>query len=234
MDIADELERELDVMQLSDSFFPTGLFATSSGLESLFLNKKVATVGDLIEFNRTCLEQQVGPGDCVVLANAVDLCASEMYGKIRDVDSLCSAMKTIRETREASFRSGIQLARCVREFQCDDIVMSWYWEEIQNGSVTGVYPVSFAVCCNALGITKEKSALMLLYGFVASTAGAALRLGMIQHFESQKMIHELKPLISKIAKESSAKSLEDIWQFSPEIEINQMSHEEMDSKMFIT
>lgn len=234
MGITDELEGELDVMQLSDSFFPTGLFATSSGLESLFLNKKVTTLGELIEFNRTCLEQQVGPGDCVVLANAIDLCASEMYGEIREADTLCSAMKAIRETREASSRSGVQLARCVREFQDGDKVLGWYWGEIQDGRLTGVYPVSFAVCCNALGITKDRASLMLLYGFVASTAGAALRLGMIQHFESQKMIHELKPLISKIAKQSSAKSLEDIWQFSPQIEINQMSHEEMDSKMFIT
>lgn len=234
MVIVDELEKELDMMQLSDSFFPTGLFATSSGLESLFLNKKVTTITELVEFNTTCLEQQLGPGDCVILANVIDLCASKMYKEIREADALCSAMKPIKEIREASFRSGIQLARCVREFQDDDKVLKWYWQEIQDSHITGVYPVSFAVCCNALGIAKERSSLMMLYGFVASVAGAALRLGMIEHFESQKMIHELKPLISKIARESSAKSLEDIWQFSPQIEINQMFHEEVDSKMFIT
>lgn len=234
MGMVDELKKELDMMQLSDSFFPTGLFATSSGLENMFLNKKVTTVGELAEFNRTCLEQQVGPGDCVVLTNTIELCASESYGKIREADALCSAMKPIREIREASSRSGIQLARCVKEFQGEDKVLNWYWQEIQNNRVIGVYPVSFAVCCNALGITKERASLMMLYGFVASTAGAALRLGMIEHFESQKMIHELKPLILKITRESSVKSLEDIWQFSPQIEINQMSHEERDSKMFIT
>ena len=41
--IIDDLAKELDVMQLSDSFFPTGLFTTSNGLENLFLNKKVVT-----------------------------------------------------------------------------------------------------------------------------------------------------------------------------------------------
>jgi urease accessory protein len=75
---------------------------------------------------------------------------------------------------------------------------------------------------------------MLLYGFVVSNVGAALRLGMIQHFEGQKIIHNLKPLMTKIVKENSNKAIEEMWQFSPQIEINQMSHEEMDSKMFIT
>ena len=232
MGITDDLAC-LSAMQLSDSLFPTGLFAASNGLESLFLNKRITTVHELIEFDRVCLEQQIGPSDCIVVSNTYKSCLSHDYKSIMDIDSICSSMKTIRETREASFRSGIQLARCVREFENSEI-LDWYWNEIQKGKATGVYPVSFAICCNALKITREKSILVLMYGFVASITGAALRLGMIQHFDGQKIIHELKPLISRIARESSAKPLEDVWQFSPQMEINQMSHEGMDSKMFIT
>ena len=44
----------------------------------------------------------------------------------------------------------------------------------------------------------------------------------------------LKPLMTKIVKENSSKTIEEMWQFSPQIEISQMYHEEMDSKMFIT
>ena len=230
----DNLAEELDMMQLSDSFFPTGLFATSNGLESLFLNKKINTAHELIEFNKVYLEQQLGPSDCIVLANTHDFAKSLNFKKIKELDSICSSIRIIKETREASFRSGIQLARCVKEFQNNDELLNWYYDEIQNGSVTGVYPVSFAICCNALGIKKEKVLLMFLYGFVVSNVGAALRLGMIQHFEGQKIIHSLKPLMAKIAKENSNKPIEEMWQFSPQIEINQMYHEKMDSKMFIT
>ena len=225
--------RELDIMQLSDSFFPTGLFATSNGLESLFMSRKITTATQLMDFNRTCLEQQLGPGDCVALANAHEHCVSGSYEDIRKVDAVCSSIKAVKEAREASFRSGIQMVKCVREFQ-DDGILNWYHDEIQKKNVTGVYPVAFAVCCNALEISKENSLLMLLYGFVVSTVGAALRLGMIQHFEGQKIIHELKPLMVTVADKSSAKQIEDMWQFSPQIEISQMDHEEMDSKMFIT
>ena len=37
----DDIAEDLHVMQLSDSFFPTGLFATSNGLETLFFDKKI-------------------------------------------------------------------------------------------------------------------------------------------------------------------------------------------------
>lgn len=224
---------ELSMMQLSDSFFPTGLFATSNGLEKLFLDKKITNVNELEKFNVTIIEHQVGPSDCVILANVIESHNLDKFDQIIKMDSLYSAMKSVKESREASMRSGIQLVKCIREFQCDKI-LNQYWQNIQNENLTGVYPVSFGVCCSALNIPKEKSLLMYLYGFVASIAGAALRLGMIDHFESQKMIHKLKPLVVKTAKESLTKSLDEIWQFSPQLEINQMAHEDMDLKMFVT
>ena len=68
----DEIEQELGVMQLSDSFFPTGIFATSNGLEFLFKEKKIQGMTDLIEIIKTNIIQQIGPTDCVALANVVD------------------------------------------------------------------------------------------------------------------------------------------------------------------
>lgn len=232
-ELESELELYLGMMQLSDSFFPTGLFATSNGLEGLFLEKRISGIAELTGFIRACLEQQVGPSDCVILANVMEWCAPDMHYKIRHADELYCAMKTVQEAREASVRSGMQLARCVKEFQADN-TLEWYWHAIQEKQARGGYPVALGVCCNALKITKQQAVLMLLYGFAAGTAGAALRLGIIHHFEGQKMIHELKPLISRIATWSAAKPLEEAWQFAPYLEISQMHHERMDSKMFIT
>jgi urease accessory protein len=67
-----EIEQELGVMQLSDSFFPTGIFATSNGLEFLFKENKIQCMTDLIEIIETIINQQIGPSDCVALANVID------------------------------------------------------------------------------------------------------------------------------------------------------------------
>jgi len=230
----DEMEQELGVMQLSDSFFPTGIFATSNGLEFLFTEKKIQGMTDLIEMIRTNIIQQIGPSDCVALANAFDSASKHDFDKVCEVDNIVFATKLIKEIRNASVRSGVQLIKCVSEFVKDDEILNQYKNNIIKNKSYGIFPVAFAICCNALKIKKEKSMMMFLYGFTVGIVGAALRLGLIHHFEGQKIIHSIKPIISKTVKEYSNKSLFEIWQFTPQIDIVQMSHEKMDSKMFIT
>ena len=156
------------------------------------------------------------------------------FGKVIDADTIVFATKSIKEIRDASVRSGIQLIKCVSEFVNENEILNQYKENIIKNKVHGVFPVAFAICCNALKIKKEKSMMMMMYGFTVSIVGAALRLGLIQHFEGQKIIHSIKPIISQTVKEYSNKSLSEMWQFAPQTDIVQMSHEKMDSKMFIT
>jgi len=233
MDIED-IEKELGELQLSDSFFPTGIFAASNGLEFLFTEKKIRNASDLAEIIRVNVTQQIGPSDCVALSNTFDEIDKGNFDEVIRTDQVLFSTKSIKENRDASVRSGVQLVKCVCEFIKNDEILSQYQESLIKNKVHGVFPIAFAICCNALQIKKEKSMIMFLYGFIVMMTGAALRLGLIQHLEGQKIIHELKPVISQTVKEYSNKSLFEMWQFAPQIDIVQMSHEKMDSKMFIT
>ena len=230
----DEIEQELGVMQLSDSFFPTGIFATSNGLEFLFKEKKIQGMSDVTEVIRVSINQQIGPSDCVALANVIDSADKNELDKVMEADKIVFSTKPVKEIRNASVRSGVQLIKCVSEFVKDNKILNLYKDNITKNNAYGVFPVAFGVCCNALKINKEKSMAMMLYGFTVGIVGAALRLGIIQHFEGQKIIHDIKPIISQTIKEYSNKSLLEMWQFAPQVDIVQMSHEKMDSKMFIT
>ena len=44
---------DLSLLQLSDSFFPTGLYTMSNGLETVFSEKKIAGIDDLYELIKT-------------------------------------------------------------------------------------------------------------------------------------------------------------------------------------
>lgn len=233
MDI-EEIEKELGELQLSDSFFPTGIFAASNGLEFLFTEKKIRNASDLAKIIRVNITQQIGPSDCVALSNTFDEIDKGNFDEVIRTDQVLFSTKSIKENRDASVRSGVQLVKCVCEFIKNDEILSQYQESLIKNKVHGVFPIAFAICCNALQIKKEKSMIMFLYGFIVMMTGAALRLGLIQHLEGQKIIHELKPVISQTVKEYSNKSLFEMWQFAPQIDIVQMSHEKMDSKMFIT
>ena len=227
----------LGAMQLSDSMFPSGLFATSNGLESMFLDGSIASAGALAELCRTLIDQQVGPCDCVMAARACSLAASGDDAGLVELDERCSALKPVREQREAAARSGAQLARCVEGFSGGGDALTRYHRAVASGAASGAYPVALGACCGSLGMAPGHAALVALYGFAASMVGAALRLGIIHHMEGQEIIHGLKPRMAEAAREAggragSGEGAEGAWQFAPLAEIAQMDHERMDARMF--
>lgn len=228
MDMAD-----LSMMQLSDSFFPTGMYSMSNGLEAIFYSGKKIKAEELRELVKTYLEYQIGPADCTALGNAYENASSSNLAKLLEVDRTIFSMKLVQEIRDASIRSGTQLVRCIRSFS-DNKILSQYEDAIRGGQAFGPYPVALAVAANAFLIPKEKAALIMLYSFSVSIVGAALRLGMLQHFDGQKVIDELKPTIARVIKANINRPIEGIWQFAPSIDVIQISHERMNSKMFIT
>lgn len=74
---------------------------------------------------------------------------------------------------------------------------------------------------------------ILLYSFIASMTGAALRLGIIHHYDAQKIIHQSKPIISDTVIKNIQRPLSGIWQFCPGLDINQIKHERMHSKCLL-
>jgi urease accessory protein len=224
---------DISILQLSDSFFPTGLYATSNGLEALSHEKKL-TSKDISQFISIYLRQVIGPSDCTALGNAYETCKKRDITSLLHIDDSIYHMRLIEETRTASARSGNQLLKCVSTFAKNKKMLKEYQNAIVNGKATGVYPVSFGVVTASLDIPKKKAGLIYLYGFTVSIVGAALRLGIIQHLEGQEIIHDLRPIILESVLENIDKRISSMWQFAPGLDILQMRHEVMGSKMFIT
>lgn len=227
---------DIGLLQLSDSFFPTGMYTMSNGLEALFYgNKKtIANPMDLLKLLKVYIENQIGPADCTALGAAYEQVVKDNLSKVIEVDNIIFSMKLIEEIRNASSRSGTQLLRCVGSFVTDHSVMNGYLKAISSKRATGVFPVALAVSAHSLGIPRNKAALIMLYGFTVSMVGAALRLGVLQHFDGQMIIHQLRNTLVSTIRSNIDRPLNGIWQFAPGIDLIQISHEKMPSKMFIT
>jgi urease accessory protein len=227
---------QISALQLSDSFFPTGMYTTSNGLEALFYKnqRKQSNPNELLEMIKVYLACQIGPADCTALGNSYDCAQRQDLGTLIEIDRMIFSMKLVREIRDASARSGSQLIRCLGSFITNDNILSKFNDAIRDGRASGVFPVAFAIACNILDISKNTAGLMMLYSFTVSMVGAALRLGMLQHYDGQRVIHEIKPEISKIVESCIERPLSSMWQFAPGIDILQIKHERMNSKMFIT
>lgn len=229
-DIAD-----IGMMQLSDSFFPSGMYTTSSGLEAIFYSeRKKMKADELRDLIKVFLEYQIGPADCTALGNAYERASRSDLKELLEVDNTIHAMKLVKEIREASSRSGTQMLRCIHSFIQSNKILDNYLAALKEGKGYGPYPVALAVAANVFSIPKRKAGNMMLYSFSVSIVGAALRLGMLQHFDGQKIIDELKPIISKTVESFINRPMDGIWQFAPQLDIIQITHERMNSKMFIT
>ena len=226
---------EISMLQISDSFFPTGMYSTSNGLEALFYSRrKIVEADDLRELIKVYLECQIGPADCSALGNAYEHTQRKDLQKLLEVDNTLFSMKLIEEVRSASIRSGTQILKCVISFIPNNDILNRYQEAIKQRRAAGVYPVALAVIGHAFGISKYMACLSMVYGFSVSMVGAALRLGILQHFDGQRIIHELKPSISQVVEKYIDRPVTSMWQFAPDIDLIQIAHEKMSSKMFIT
>lgn len=223
----------LGMMQLSDSFFPAGLYTMSNGLEALYRQKMVTSPDGVRDLIQMYYLQQAGPADCVALTNAYDFAASANLDGLLLVDDIIHKVKLVKEQRDASVRSGRQLIKCILSLGNNPLVTQ-YHNEILQSNTPGTYPVSFSIAAQQFGISKQNACLMLFYGFGVSIVGAALRLGIIQHLESQQILDSLKPVISDQVSKYISKPYDQIWQFCPQADIMQMHHEKMETKMFIT
>jgi urease accessory protein len=227
-------EYEINMLQISDSIFPTGMYSTSSGLETFFYQKKISNAEELQQLIKLYLKYQIGPADCVALGNSYDYAKLSDLQKLKEADQKTFSMKLIKEIRDVSVRSGTQLLKCIGSIVSDNKTLKDYQNAIKKKQASGVYPVALAVACALFDIPKSKAGLILVYAFTVSVIGAAMRLGMLDHFEGQKLIDELKPVMLNTVKRNINKQLLDMWQFAPEIDITQIAHEQADTKMFIS
>lgn len=224
---------DLTLMQMSDSFFPSGLYTMSNGLETIFDEKRASSQNDISDFLEITLEQQLGPADSVALSNAYDCAKNNDLLGIMNCDDTLNSMKLIQESRAASCRAGSQTMKCVSAISSHEILEK-FSEKISKNESPGMHPVVIGVCSFVMGVKKEQAKQMMMYGFCVSVTGAALRLGIIDHIQSQKILHEIKPKIQQILEKFSDTKINDCWQFSPNYDLFQMTHENKFSKMFIT
>ena len=116
---------EISILQLSDSFFPTGMYATSNGLEALFYSKKIKHANELRDLIKVYVEHQIGPTDCTALGNSYEYAKRSDLERLIEVDQTIFSMKLIQEIRETSTRSGTQLLRCMSYFITDNELQSF-------------------------------------------------------------------------------------------------------------
>lgn len=225
-------EAFLGSLQLADSFFPSGSYTLSHGLESyaeaglLDVDSLTAITGYLIRFS-------VGPSDGVALAIASRAARRGDLDQIAEADLRLSAVKLAREPRLASMRLGRQMLAMARDVFADD-VSGAYLARVKSDELPGNQAVASGLLKAALAIPVREAVISELYAFATSCAGAALRMARIDHRQAQRVIRDLSPVVIAAADDALARSVAEIGGSAPFAELMAMRHETAEIRLFVT
>jgi urease accessory protein len=229
-------DKEFQIMQLSDSSFPSGMFSMSGGLESLFHNNIITNWKQVHEFIIEQIEFQLIPCDCSILSITMDAVKKNDITQILNIDNKFYSMKLTKDVRNSLVRSGKQVFNCLMHMvNHENIFLKQFKNKIETNETPCTYPVALGIYAQYLDISITSAMKILLYSFSSSVVSAAIRLGIIQHLDAQKILGLLaEPVNNFISNKINEKITTDIWQLTPLTEIHQMYHEHNESRMFIT
>ncbi len=228
---------EFHLMQLADSFFPSGMFSMSGGLESLVIHKKITNWEQVLNFIKEQIEFQLVPSDCVVLSITIDGVKNFDLEKVIHIDNKYYSMKLAKEVRNSSVRSGKQVFHCLKHMigENKNKFLKQFDSKIESKETPCTYPVALGITAVCLELPIQSVMRIFLYSFSSSVVSAAIRLGVIQHLDAQKILMLLAEHVNNIILNlTQKKTTKDIWQLTPLTEIHQMKHEHNESRMFIT
>jgi urease accessory protein len=217
-------------MQLADSFFPSGAFGMSAGLEALVRSRRVKDGRGVLEFIRRQLHFQLTPCDCAVMLSVMSAAKRNDLQRAIAADNAYFSMKLVREARTASTRSGRQVLSCVLYIMPNKFARRFH-SSVESGRSPGTQPACLAVAADSLAIPEKSAVRMMLYSYCVSITGSAIRLGLLQHLEAQRILTKLRADIDSVNAEAD---FEHLWQLCPLVEILQTQHERDDLRMFIT
>ena len=222
----------LNALQLSDTFFPTGRYTLSHGLEA-FVQAGLVSKTEVEALVRDYLENVLGPADGVALSHAHRATEGRDLGRLIEIDRRLFAMKLIREARESSRRVGKRMLTTALKLSPDSLLKD-YWGAVHAGACPGNSAAALGAVAATLGIARRQAMLMELYTFATSILGAAMRLVRLDHEEAQLILAQLQPLMIRVVQENIDKGLQEMRAFAPLIDIMGAVHERARVRLFIS
>jgi urease accessory protein len=219
--------RFIRALQISDSFFPVGAFAYSDGLETAVSGGRVQDGAALKVWMDHFIDQIFVSCEGLALVKGMSALAAGNLDAFYRIDEELSAIRPASAVRASSASVGKRL-------------LAMYGSAIKNQSAllcSVALPCSNAAIVYALvffdsGIDDRYAALAFGYNRLAGIVSAGLRLISMGQQQGQLLLTQaLERLPSAVDRILAAKD-EPITSFSPLLDIEQMNHQYVYSRLF--
>lgn len=219
------------LLQFSDGLFPAGAYAHSFGLEWYVQAEIVGDAASLEALLRSYLEASVAPTDAVTLLRAWKAASAGDLESCLGVDAIVEALKPAEELRNASRQMGRQTLRIANNLLDHPLVRSFF-RMVEECLTPGHHPVAIGIVGGALEWEPQEMISAYLYSSSAALVNAALRLFPLGQLAGQRILWNLQPLFEKLSAGVLDNCEEEIWSFTPALEIAAMRHSTLDARLF--
>lgn len=223
------------LLQAGDSFYPTGSYAHSFGLEGLVELGVVSDRDTLAEFFRLSVWPTLRQAEMPLAAHAYAAFGADepVWEAVARLSILAHALKSPRELRAATENIGRQRAELVARLHRHPLALD-YMTHAAAGGWPHCAAVSAALEGRVLGAPVEAVMAGIAYSTLAGTLSAAMKLLRIGQNAGQAVLTvALAEAPAAIAHAQGVPEAEIGW-FNPWLDIAAARHETADARMFIS
>jgi urease accessory protein len=177
------------------------------------------------------LEGSAGPSDAVAVAAVTTVARQGDVAGCLAVDARLDAMRVVPEFRTSSRQMGRQALRAIAAW-APDALLADLAARVDAAATPGHYPVVFGAAAGRTGVGAGDAASAYLYATAAMLVNAALRLLPIGQLDGQRTLAAVRPRIAALAQHAAARGIDDMWSFTPGLELAGLAHAELDMRLF--
>ncbi|MDX2186183.1 MAG: urease accessory UreF family protein [Opitutaceae bacterium] len=220
-------------LQLSDTFYPTGAYSHSHGLEGLIEEGIVRDRETLREYCLASLLPSLGRMELPLVVHAYAALASANWEQVGRLCVLSSGLRATREPRQASDAIGRQritllvlLRKDVRALEFQRLSTDHDWPQ----------PAAVAAALEALAVGAPVGVALanVYYGAIATAVSSSMKLLRIGQNGGQSLLTEMIGLSTSVFEKALQVPIDEIGWFNPWLDIASARHEHASARLFIS
>jgi len=219
------------LLQSSDTFFPTGTYAHSFGMEEMIRDGVVADEATLLVFLRNHIAPALRNLDLPLVAWAQRASAVGDRDALRWIDRLAGALRPAKEIRQASLQTGRRRLAILASVRPTPLLLDYHAEALLDPRAGHAAPVWGAACAN---VPIEFALSAFFYQAVAPFCGAAPKLLRIGQEAAQRVLTAVLSEAASVVQAALKIPLEDAGFFDPVLDLASMRHELAGERLFIS
>lgn len=221
------------LLQAADSFYPTGAYAHSFGLEGLVQQGVIHDRESLRRFLTTSVVPALRRTELPLVAGAWRALAGPEWDRVGELCMLSAALRTAREARLASENIGRQRVELLVSLRAAPLAVEFRRRALEN-DWPGSAAVAAALEGRVAGAPLDAVLASVCHGAFTGYIAAAMKLLRLGQNGAQSLLVEMLAGTPSLIASARAVPEDEIGWFNPWLDIAAARHGHADARMFIS